>query len=222
MRVLHVFKTSSRVSFGGGETFIDRLCRHTGVWARRTPSSPSTRRKPARPSRRRTISWFRCGRTSASHQPGSHRRYGRAVAPDPVRTMSCTTTRPTLTQNCWLSPDRAQRRRWRRTTPTRFAIPCSARPIRCCSGRSTRAWTGLLRRPPPMSKPAQRCNGLSTKSAPSPLVSARRTLPPHRSMNVGPGQSGSHRPSPCLSEHSGHTKAYRRCCRPSGERAFHW
>ena len=29
MRVLHVFKTSSRVSFGGGETFIDRLCRHT-------------------------------------------------------------------------------------------------------------------------------------------------------------------------------------------------
>ena len=30
MRVLHVFKTSSRVSFGGGETFIDRLCRHTG------------------------------------------------------------------------------------------------------------------------------------------------------------------------------------------------
>jgi len=30
MRVLHVFKTSSRVSFGGGETFIDHLCRHTG------------------------------------------------------------------------------------------------------------------------------------------------------------------------------------------------
>jgi rhamnosyl/mannosyltransferase len=30
MRVLHVFKTSSRASFGGGETFIDRLCRHTG------------------------------------------------------------------------------------------------------------------------------------------------------------------------------------------------
>ncbi len=30
MRVLHVFKTSSRVSFGGGETFIDHLCRYTG------------------------------------------------------------------------------------------------------------------------------------------------------------------------------------------------
>ena len=140
-----------------------------------------------------------------------HRRCSRAVAPDPGarcralshaqplrRIVGCRRTEPP--------------RRWQRTTPTRCAIPCSARPMRCCSA-FWRAWTGSLRPQTPTLKPAQ-CSSACRQGAYHPHRHQRTTSP----LSAGERQArqrGSRRP--CLIPGALRpTRACGRCSKPCG------